>query len=211
MDGDDMSKSKIFIGLVLLVVIALATVMFTQVTLAKRAVEDDSDKIAEGDRLAIQTLAFDFVRKVFSQEAGEADPSPYLAKDAEGLRKLLDIRRTLKAHDPYRSDQAAQFTLENSRYRIQGDSIEVELETLEKTESGEGVTTYRLLVVKEAGHWKILKALSDDGVTHEEFFDAPDVFKAYDMANYDKDIDRINIDKRIAKLDALAEQVNKSG
>lgn len=195
-------------------VLVLTGMMAGNIISRQEALKGDGEKLAAGDRAAIEALAMDFVRKVFSQEAGEAgeaDPSPYLAKDAEGLRKLLDIRRTLKAHDPYRSEQAAQFTLENSRYRIQGDSIEVELETLEKTESGEGVTTYRLLVVKEAGHWKILKALSDDGVTHEEFFDASDVFKAYDMANYDKDIDRINIDKRIAKLDALAEQVNKSG
>lgn len=206
-----MTKTKGFIAVVVVVVLVLTGMMVGNIISRQEALKGDGEKLAAGDRAAIEALAMDFVRKVFSQEAGEADPSPYLAKDADGLRKLLDIRRTLKAHDLYRSDQAAQFTLENSRYRIQGDSIEVELETLEKTESGEGVTTYRLLVVKEARHWKILKALSDDGVTHEEFFDAPDVFKAYDMANYDKDIDRINIDKRIAKLDALAEQVNKSG
>lgn len=198
-----MTKTKGFIAVVVVVVLVLTGMMVGNIISRQEALKGDGEKLAAGDRAAIEALAMDFVRNCFVEGAPEADPSPYIAKDAEALRRLVAIRQTLSTHSSH--DQLVDLTLENTKYLIQADgSLEVFLQTMESRDSSQGEVCYRMLLEKEAGKWRIVKVLSDDGLTHPQFFCAPQVFEDYDMANYAEDIDKMDLDAMVAELDDKA-------
>lgn len=162
------------------------------------------DEITILDQKAAEDVAVSFVQNCLSDGASEEDPAPYLAKDADALRELVAIRKTIRANGTIKGCHLIDFTVQNKELtNIGRGCLDILLDTMEyqATYPSNEINVsrqnlYRLILVKEGEQWKVQKAIADDysgSCTHPNIICDIKAFKDYNMNNYASDIQDLDI------------------
>lgn len=195
-------KKKRFLSLVVMAALLLFN-MNSLPTFAGDLKQGNIQRIGTVDENSAENVAVSFVRDCFSDGALQEDPSPYIAKEADSLRNLVAIRKEIRENSTIKGSHIINFTVQD----IEVDSVEdgvldIYLDTMEEYATFPSneidvsrQNIYRMILIKENGEWKVMKAIADDysgSCTHPTIICNDSALRSYDFNQYDVAIDALD-------------------